>query len=139
MALLDINLKPSDKMLKDFGKFALFVSVLIAAFNFYKGFVVLNTAGYIVLGGVLVFVASLISTFLIRPIYITMVVVTFPIGWAISHLILAFFYYCMITPLAIFFKLTGRDIMHRTYDKACKSYWIKHETPTSLKQYKQQF
>ena len=55
--------------------------------------------------------------------------VTFPIGWVISHLLLGLIYYGMFTPLALFFRLVGRDALKLKIDRNAASYWI--ETPTN--------
>lgn len=141
MALMDVNLKPNDKILKDFGIISLVMSIIIASLLHWvkSDPIALSTAGYIVAAGFIVFIMSLISVSLVKPIYIVLVFVTIPIGWVISHLVLGLFYYGMITPVAIYFKLIGRDVMCRKYDKQCDSYWIEHEDPASVKRYKQQF
>src|SRR4051794_35497420 len=49
----------------------------------------------------------------VRPIFVGAVVVTFPIGWAVSHLVLAVLFYAVFTPLGLLFRLLGRDVLCR--------------------------
>ncbi|HEY6564314.1 MAG TPA: hypothetical protein VIY86_07435, partial [Pirellulaceae bacterium] len=36
-----------------------------------------------------------------RPIFVTWMYLTYPIGWSISHLLLAFTYYAVLTPIGL--------------------------------------
>jgi hypothetical protein len=46
---------------------------------------------------------------LLRPVYLVLTLITFPIGWTISRLIIALLYYGLMTPVACLLRLTGRD------------------------------
>ena len=61
--------------------------------------------------GLLVLVAGLARPGLVRPIYLLALVVAFPIGWVVSNLAFLSIYYLLITPLALFFRLVGRDAL----------------------------
>ena len=47
-----------------------------------------------------------------------------PIGFILSHVLLAGVYYLVLTPIALFFRITGRDMIGKKLDKNAKSYWI---------------
>lgn len=47
----------------------------------------------------------------------------------VSPVILGLIYFVVISPVALFFKLTGRDELRRKYDSGAKTYWIKREPP----------
>jgi hypothetical protein len=57
------------------------------------------------------------------PIYLGLTIVSYPIGFVLSYVIMGTLFYLLITPVAIFFKLTGRDPMHRKFDREAVTYW----------------
>jgi hypothetical protein len=87
--------------------------------------------------------ASLAVSFLaperLLPIYRVFVVVAFPIGWVLSHLILALIFYAVFTPIGLAMRLLGRDPMHRKWDPDAKSYWVPHKAKNKREDYFRQF
>ena len=67
------------------------------------------------------------------------VLVTFPIGWAISMILLTAFYFLQLTPLGIIFHLFGRDPLYRRFDPDTKSYWFARYESDSLDRYFHQY
>jgi hypothetical protein len=52
--------------------------------------------------------------------------------------LLGLLYYGMFTPLALFFRLIGRDPLRRKIDRQAASYWEKFEnTPTPASYFRQ--
>ena len=49
----------------------------------------------------------------VRWLFVGWMVVAFPIGWLISFLALLLLFYGIITPLALLFRLRGRDLLRR--------------------------
>lgn len=61
----------------------------------------------------------------IRPAFQMCMAITRPIGWAVSHVILACFFYGVFTPIALFFKLIGRDALLRKRQTDSRiTYWL---------------
>jgi hypothetical protein len=58
-----------------------------------------------------------------RPLYNVWMGLTRPIGWAVSHLVLAVVFYALITPIGSVMRLFGRDALERRFDPAAQSYW----------------
>ena len=50
----------------------------------------------------------------------------------ISPLILGIVFFGVITPLAFFFRLLGKDLLRLKWDSQCSTYWIKRMTPGPL-------
>lgn len=46
-----------------------------------------------------------------------------PIGWLISHLLLASIYYAVIAPIARVMRVAGYDPWHRRWDAQAETYW----------------
>ncbi len=59
----------------------------------------------------------------VRLVYTLLVIVTWPIGVAVSTTLLASIYYGLFTPIGLVFRLIGRDAMGRRRLPASRSYW----------------
>ena len=46
---------------------------------------------------------------LIRPIFVGLILLTFPIGWVVSHVLLGAIFYGIVMPIGIILRLTGHD------------------------------
>ena len=139
MALVSLNLKPSKKQLRDFGDIALCMCNVIGGLLLCLD--KLSAGGFFVfcLIGVIIYVSSRISTILVRPIYKGMILVTFPIGYVISHVVMGLFYYIVVTGVAFVFKLLGRDLLSRKYNTQAKTYWLKYTKKRTSEDYFRQF
>jgi len=84
-------------------------------------------------------VFSLVAPKANRPIYLALVIVSYPIGFVLSYVIMGALFYGLITPVAIFFKLTGRDPMHRRFDPDATTYWTEPRPPRGSESYFKQY
>jgi hypothetical protein len=71
----------------------------------------------------------------IRPVFALLTAVTLPIGWVMSRVILAVLFYGVFTPVAIFFRLIGRDILGRRPAPNCTTYWTPKPAPSDVQSY----
>jgi hypothetical protein len=75
-----------------------------------------------------------------RPFYDLLITVAYPIGWVVSHLMIALMYYGLITPIGVTMRLFGRDALRRRFDRSATTYWIAHDpSAAATKRYFQQF
>ena len=81
---------------------------------------------------------GLVRPMAIRFVYTGWMIAAFPIGWTISRLVLALTFYALFTPVALIFRLIGRDALglHRG-DR--RSYWIARPGPETPDAYFRQF
>jgi hypothetical protein len=68
-------------------------------------------------------ISGLASPATIRPVYRALIRITFPIGWLVSHLVVAAAYFLVITPIGLVMRL-WHDPMRRTFEPSARSYWI---------------
>ncbi|MEK6258627.1 MAG: SxtJ family membrane protein [Planctomycetota bacterium] len=68
--------------------------------------------------------AGLIRPSLARPIYLAWMLAMFPIGWSLSHLLLASVYWLLITPLGLLLRCLRIDPLERRFDSQVRSYWV---------------
>jgi hypothetical protein len=68
-------------------------------------------------------------------VYIGAMIATFPIGWVVSRVILALFFYVIITPVAAVFRLIGRDALRRRPRSELATYWLPKPAATDFRSY----
>ena len=139
MPLIEINWKPSDKELRDFGRIAIIASILVATLLYTTKALELEWCVLIVGVGCLFFVCSLLSMLVTKWLYLGLTLATFPIGMVISFVSLALFYFLLLTPVGLIFRLIGRDGLRRKCDRSAKSYWIARRPAENMKRYFNQF
>ena len=75
----------------------------------------------------------------IRPVFVGWMVLAFPIGWAVSNLLLAAVFYGLFTPLAVLFRLLGRDALALRARPGAATYWVPRPAPADVRRYFRQF
>ena len=147
MALLVVNLHPTRRDLRQFGVIALVAFGLLGAWILWRGTLfgvdlsaAARTIAYVLWGvGVVSGIFSVVAPAANRPLYVMLIVLTYPIGFVVSHVILAVIFYGMITPIGLVFRLAGRDALRRKFEPDAASYWIAHRRPDSVERYFRQF
>ena len=139
MPLIEINWNPSDKDLRNFGRVAILASILVATLLYTTKSLALGWCVLIVGIGFLFFVCSLLSMVATKWIYLSLTLITFPIGMAVSFVLLASFYYLLLTPIGLVFRLIGRDVLKRKIDISAKSYWQPRRHCDNIRRYFNQF
>jgi hypothetical protein len=139
MALIELNLDPSQRELRIFG------AVLFPAF-----FVLVSTIVWVASGSLPAVVAILGAAFCIaaiglvylpfmRMVYITWMYAAYPIGMTVSHVVLASCYYLLLTPIGLLTRLFRRDPLARRLDRSRQSYWTPRKQRVGVDQYFRQF
>jgi len=70
-----------------------------------------------------------------RWLFVGIMVVAAPIGFVVSHLLLATIYYLVITPFGLVFRLVGRDMIGRRIDRSARTYWTDRGEPRPATSY----
>ena len=134
----DIPLRPTAKALRQFAAAWLLVFLAIGARQYLA-------YGHHLWGFILMALAVTIGLLgLIRPvavhwIFVAWMAVAFPIGWFVSQLLLAVLFYGVITPVALLFRLRGRDLLGRKRSPQRSTYWLPKQTPQDARTYFHQF
>jgi hypothetical protein len=74
-----------------------------------------------------------------RWIFVVWMVLAYPIGWIISQVALALMFYFIITPVALIFRVTGRNRLRRFKPANATTYWITKEMPADVRRYFRQY
>ena len=139
MSLIEIKWQPGSKELRTFGIAGLILSALIGVLlHLLKGLAIQWALAIFALG-LAIFLSSLISYRMTRIIYLALTIVTLPIGLVLSFVLLGTFYFAVLTPLGLFFRLIGRDPLRRRFEPDAKTYWLTRKPPDSLDSYFHQF
>ncbi|MFH1716805.1 MAG: hypothetical protein ABIF19_05600 [Planctomycetota bacterium] len=139
MSLMEINWHPSRKELRNFGIAALIASTVIAVLLYLLKDMGIQWALIIFVFGCVTFLSGVVYPGLTRVIYVGLTAVTMPIGLAVSFILLAIFYFLLLTPLGLLFRLIGRDTLCRKFDSTAESYWVARKPPDKLERYFRQF
>lgn len=129
--MMSIDFDPSRETLRQFGWIALAGFLGIAAlawteslvFSFGLGSARPWVAG--VCAGLAGFaaLASLVYPPANRWLFVGLSVVTYPIGYVVSHVLLGALFFGMIAPAGLLMRAFGSDPMQRRYDPDQRSYW----------------
>jgi hypothetical protein len=135
MPLIEIDWNPGRRQLRVFGLSALAASVVLAGVFVLLWGLALIWAVVVLVIGVAILLCSLVSPRAARVVHIALSAVGLPIGFVFSFILLAAFYFLLLTPIALVFRLMGRDPLHRKFDSAADSYWISRKPTASLDRY----
>ncbi|MEM9553020.1 MAG: SxtJ family membrane protein [Acidobacteriota bacterium] len=80
------------------------------------------------IGGPLMLLGAVVPRVL-RPIYLGWMTMAIILGAFMTRVLLTLFFFLVLTPVGLFFRLIGRDALHRRLDRDAASYWIAKEYP----------
>ena len=136
--MIDLNLDPSKKDLKVFGTAFLVASILLGGILAWR--IGLGTFSYALwIAGPIVAVVGFAFPKALKPLYIALTVLAWPIGMVIGTILLGLTYYLVVTAVGLVFRLLGKDPMHRRFDRKAESYWIRRRPITDVSRYFRQF
>ena len=137
--MIDIDLKPSPRKLRQFGLaslvgfplIGLLLTKLLPASALPDNFMAIAAAV-----GAAVCLLGLALPRSITPVYLLLVVLAFPIGLALSFILIPLIYYGVFTPIGLGLRALGKDPMERQLGQ--DSYWIDRKpSPSAAHYYKQ--
>jgi hypothetical protein len=91
--------------------------------------------GSLAAAGALLVVLSYAAPRLARPAFIGMSLLAFPIGLVVGEVMMAAVYFLVFTPVALLFRLIGRDALDRKSDPHAESYWRPKAQPRDTVSY----
>lgn len=75
----------------------------------------------------------------LRPLWVVLMVVNYPIGWVVTHVVMALIFYLVVTPVGVIMRLSGRDPIERGFDRTAKTYWKPRRTEHDPARYFRQY
>jgi len=130
--MIDLNLDPDERTLRQFGFIALSGFGLIAALAWFE---LLIFAGgwlggarqplvYALLGlGGLATALSLVYPKANKFLFVGLSIAAFPIGFVLSYVIMGFLFFVIITPIGLMMRALGKDPLENEISADADSYW----------------
>lgn len=75
----------------------------------------------------------------LRYVYVGWMTAVTPIGWVVSHVLMAVVFYLVVTPIGLLMRLMGRDPMQRAFERNATSYWQPRTQERDTRRYFRQF
>jgi hypothetical protein len=124
--MIVVNTDPTGRQLQQFGLIWLAFFGAAGALAYFRSHAVTAALVLWALAVVVPAVGWTAPRFM-RLVYVGMSYLAWPIGFVVSHLVLAAVYYLVLTPIGLFMRLLGHDPMARRFDPTASSYW--HRRP----------
>lgn len=119
--MIELPWYPTSKQLRQFA-FVAPVGFALIGWAVYRWTGSANTWIALAAFGVVLALAGAARPGLVRPFYLLALALAFPIGWLVSNVAFFAMYFLLITPIALVFRLMGRDAL-ALRRRASDSFW----------------
>ncbi len=123
MSVVQINRHPTLRQLRQFGWIWMAFVTFFGAVAWFKFDSPVLARGLWVAAIAVPVLGWAVPKFM-RFVFLGMSYLAWPIGFVVSHLVLAGVYYLVLTPIGLLMRLFGYDSMKRTFDREATSYWV---------------
>jgi hypothetical protein len=132
----DVPRQPTTRVLRQFGGLCLLFFGMLACRCALRGadWAAVTLGLLAACGGL----AGLLRPRWLRPVFVGWMVLVYPVGWLVSRAVLALVFYCVLTPLALAFRWTGRDVLGLRR-VARQTYWEEKAEPDGPAEYLRQY
>jgi hypothetical protein len=137
-AMLTINWHPTLRHLRQFAGTLIAVALIAGLWLYHVGRGRPVAYGGLTLAAVLGLL-GVVWPLSIRWLYVAWMAAAFPIGWLVSHLLVAVIFYLILTPVGLLCRLFGYDPMRRSRDQETPSYWIPRPSSDDTQRYFKQY
>ena len=139
MSVVQINKNPTRRELNQFGFIWLGFLALFGVVAYFK-FSSPLAARWLWIAAVVVPIVGWLVPAFMRLVFLGMSYLAWPIGFVVSHVVLAAVYYLVLTPIGLLTRLFGYDSMKKRFDPEAESYWIERSVGgVGSKRYFRQF
>ena len=137
MAILDVSWNPSRRDLRVFAALQPAFWGIIAWYRWRAEQT--NLALILLAVGITLGVVGFLSEAFCRRLYVGWMVVFFPVGWVVSHVVMALVFYLVLTPIGLVMRLSGHAPIPPGFDRQAASYWTPRPPAPPLERYFRQF
>jgi hypothetical protein len=137
--MMPVNRNPSASDLRWFGILFVVFAGLVGGMAAWRHRAIVTEAEVIWAVGVVVGLLYFAVPPLQRPLYVGWMYAVFPIGWTVSHALMAVIYYGVFTPIGFVLRSTGRDTLDKGFDRSARSYWVRYTPQRDVGRYFKQF
>ncbi len=135
--MIELNYAPSRKDLRLF-------AIILVPFSYFLGWIIRRQFDPDMIGwsiNIVLAIAGVTGSIwpeAVKQIFLVWTVLTYPIGWVVSHLVLAIIFFGVFLPIGFTMKCFGYDPL-QLREKNCDSYWVPLEPITDQERYFRQF
>jgi len=131
MSVVEINWSPTRRQLRQFGLLCLVALPILGWFwgATWTWIAILFVIACIVAG------LSYLRPWLIRPLFIGLILITAPIGLVVGELAMLLIYFTIFLPISLLFRLVQRDALQLRIDRVRESYWQAKAEPKDVASY----
>ena len=133
----DISRKPAAKVLRQFAAAWLVFFLAAGVYQYLTGNP--RSGAALALAAVLAGVWGLIKPGAVRWLFAASMALAFPISWCVTQILLLVMFYGILTPVAVVFRIRGRDLLGRKRGADGPSCWKPKKTPADLRSYFRQY
>lgn len=134
----DVTTAPTDRKLREFAAMGAIVLAALAGWQMTAHGGLSLAAGYAA-AAVMIGMIGWARPRWLAPVFTGCMIITFPLAWLISLLVVAAIFYGLITPLGLLFRRLGRDPLDRAWRGRQDSYWKEKPAAQSHERYLRQF
>jgi hypothetical protein len=148
MSFVTIDWRPGERHLRRFGVASLFVFGALAGFTLWRqsllGIALTPPTAAGVAGGLALLAAACgglawIAPGRLRLLYVGLMAASAPIGVVVAYLVMGLVFYGVVTPIAVIFRVIGRDALERELDPGAPTYWARRAPVADARRYYRQF
>ena len=146
--MIDINRDPDERTLRQFGFIALVGFGAIGALVWFERAIFAggwlgearDTVTFTLVGiGLLAALLSLVHPKANKPLFIGLSIAAYPIGFVLSHVIMATLFFVIISPIGLLMRMLGRDPLENRPDADAQTYWSECRSARPAESYFKQF
>lgn len=138
MAVIEMNWTPSNRDLRVFAVVQL-IAASAVAWLVHKRLgwdsVAIGVAAISVVG----MIAGMASPQWLRPLFVGWMLAAYPLGWVMSHVLVAIVFYGVVTPIGLLLRATGRDALQLSPQPGADTYWSVRPKQSDTARYFRQF
>ena len=138
MAVIEMNWRPSPRELRVFAVVQL-VAAAVIAWLLHRRLDWDTTAIGLIGTSLIALAVGMASPAVLRPLFVAWMLAAFPLGWVMSHVMLATVYYFVLTPIGLLLRLGGRDSLQLKQRPDANTFWVERKQPAKPSRYFQQF
>ena len=114
------NIKTGKKAIREFGILIGIILFIIAGVLFYQE---KESFEIFIWLSVVIVSLGLMLPIILKPFYLIWMTFAIILGWFMTRFILSILFYVIISPIGLFLRLFGKDILGLHYDRSIQSYW----------------
>lgn len=131
----DIDFHPSNRKLRQFAVLSVVILAALAAVAMYRGHEKRAIAA--VVAALIIGCIGALLPSVLRSLFVGLSIVTFPLGWAVSWIVLTVVFYCVVTPFALIVRISGHDPLRLRDQSREQSLWAVRSEPDAASYFRQ--